>query len=384
MMDTREADKKYVAGTYGRFDTALKTGRGAVYTDEEGRELIDLGSGIGVTCFGACDPEWVAAVEAQLHTMGHVSNLYYSAPQAELARILCERTGMKKVFFGNSGAEANECALKVARKYGEATGRSTIVTLKNSFHGRTIATLAATGQDKFHEHFGPFPEGFAYCAPGDLGELEGLLSSGKVCGLLMEMIQGEGGVCVMDPEFVRGAEALCRRYDVLLMVDEVQTGNGRTGKLYAYMHYGIEPDVVSTAKGLAGGLPMGACLLGARCESVLGKGDHGSTFGGNPLCAAAAVHVMGRLTDELMAEVTAKGDYIREKLLTFPGVKAVTGMGLMIGVLTEKPAGEMAASCLKAGLMVLTAHEKVRFLPPLNISYETIDRALEIFRQQLV
>ena len=381
-MSTQSADKAFIAGTYGRFNAALSTGSGAVYTDEDGKTYIDFGSGIGVTCFGACDPDWVAAVEAQLHTMGHVSNLYYSAPQVKLAETLCKRTGMKKVFFGNSGAEANECVIKVARRFGEKTGRTTVVTLRNSFHGRTIATLAATGQDKFHAHFGPFPEGFAYVTPGDKEELKAALESGTVCGLLVELIQGEGGVCVMDPGYIRYAADLCKANDVLLMVDEVQTGNGRTGTLYCYQQYGIQPDVISTAKGLAGGLPMGACLLSEKAD-VLEKGDHGSTFGGNPICAAAALHVMSRLDDAMMAEVKAKGDYFRAKLTAMKGVQAVSGLGLMIGVLTDKPSSEVAAACLQNGLMVLTAHEKVRFLPPLNISYEEIDRGLAIFEAQL-
>ena len=383
MSNVKAEDKAYIAGTYGRFDTVLVKGSGCVYTDEEGRRCIDLGSGIGVNCFGACDPQWVAAIEKQLHTMGHVSNLYYSAPQAELARILCERTGMKKVFFGNSGAEANECALKVARKYGEKDGRHVIVTLINSFHGRTIATLAATGQDRFHAHFGPFPEGFRYVPANDCEALKAALDQGDVCAVLMEMVQGEGGVCDLDKSFVQYAAKLCAEKDALMMVDEVQTGNGRTGKLYAWMHFGIQPDVFTTAKGLAGGLPMGACVLGEKAEFVLGKGDHGSTFGGNPLSAAGGVHVMSRLTDELFDEVTRKGNYLKEKLSAMKGVKSVTGMGLMLGVLTDRPAGELAADCLKHGLMVLTAHEKIRLLPPLTITMEELDEALAIFEKLL-
>ncbi len=383
MMDTKTADKAYIAGTYGRFDTALEKGEGARYTDEAGRTLIDFGSGIGVTCFGACDPSWVAAVEAQLHRMAHVSNLYYSAPQTELARMLCERTGMKKVFFGNSGAEANECALKVARKYGEATGRDVIVTLRNSFHGRTIATLAATGQDKFHAHFGPFPAGFRYVEANDPAALDEAMADGRVCGVLMEMIQGEGGVNVLDGDYVRYAARKCAEMDALFMVDEVQTGNGRTGRLYAYMHFGVQPDVFTTAKGLAGGLPMGACVLGEKAENVLGRGDHGSTFGGNPLCAAGAVNVLSRMTGELMAQVTEKGEFIRRELAGVNGVKGITGLGLMLGIATEKPAAQVAADCLRDGLMVLTAHEKVRLLPPLTISFDELKQGLSILKQNL-
>ena len=255
----KQADSAYIAGTYGRFDAVMLKGEGAHYEGTDGKRYIDFGTGIGVTLFGACDPDWVAAVTHQLTTLGHTSNLYYTEPQTQLAKLLCERTGMKKVFFGNSGAEANECALKVARKYGEKDNRDVIVTLVNSFHGRTIATLAATGQDRFHEHFGPFPAGFRYTPANDIPALEAILSTGKVCGLLMEMVQGEGGVIPLDPAFVRKAEELCHANDILLMVDEVQTGNGRTGTLYAYEQFGIHPDVVTTAKGLAGGLPMGAC-----------------------------------------------------------------------------------------------------------------------------
>lgn len=382
-MDTKQIDRLYIAPTYGRFDVALEKGAGARYTDENGKEYIDFGSGIGVTCFGACDPEWTQAVEAQLHKMSHVSNLYYTAPQTQLAQVLCERTGMKKVFFGNSGAEANECAIKVARRYGERTGRHTIVTLINSFHGRTIATLAATGQDKFHAHFGPFPDGFCYVPANDISALEEAFANTDVCAVLMEMVQGEGGVNQLDAAYVQQARQLCTDRDILFMVDEVQTGNGRTGTLYAYEQFGIMPDVVSTAKGLAGGLPMGACLLGEKTEDVLEKGDHGSTFGGNPICAAAALHVMSRLNSEALKEVARKGQIIRKRLLQMKGVKTVSGMGLMIGVLCEKPAGEIAAACLKDGLMVLTAHEKVRFLPPLNISDEDILTGLAIFEKNL-
>ena len=382
-MQTRQADQTYVAGTYGRFDAAMASGSGASYQDEEGKTYIDFGTGIGVTLFGACDPEWVKAVTDQLTTLGHTSNLYYTAPQAHLAELLCQRTGMKKVFYGNSGAEANECALKVARRYGEDTGRSVIVTLRNSFHGRTIATLAATGQDKFHAHFGPFPDGFRYIPANDCDALEAALSQGDVCAILMEMIQGEGGVIPLDKTYVQLAEKLCREKDILLMVDEVQTGNGRTGSLYAYMQYGVQPDVVTTAKGLGGGLPIGACLLGEKCEHTLGKGDHGSTFGGNPVCAAAALNVISRLDDTVFEGVKQREAFIRSELTGVPGVKSITGMGLMLGIEVEKPAAEIAAACLKDGLMVLTAHEKVRLLPPLNISFDHLRQGIAILKKNL-
>ena len=382
-MQTRQADQTYVAGTYVRFDAAMASGSGASYQDEEGKTYIDFGTGIGVTLFGACDPEWVKAVTDQLTTLGHTSNLYYTAPQAQLAELLCQRTGMKKVFYGNSGAEANECALKVARRYGEDTGRSVIVTLRNSFHGRTIATLAATGQNKFHAHFGPFPDGFRYIPANDCDALEAALSQGDVCAILMEMIQGEGGVIPLDKAYVQLAEKLCREKNILLMVDEVQTGNGRTGSLYAYMQYGVQPDVVTTAKGLGGGLPIGACLLGEKCEHTLGKGDHGSTFGGNPVCAAAALNVISRLDDTVFEGVKQREAFIRSELTGVPGVKSITGMGLMLGIEGEKPAAEIAAACLKDGLMVLTAHEKVRLLPPLNISFDQLRQGIAILKKNL-
>lgn len=383
-MNTKQMDQAYIAGTYGRFDVELNQASGAVYSDENGKQYIDLGTGIGVTLFGACDQEWTAAVTEQLNTLGHTSNLYYTAPQTKLAQLLCERTGMKKVFFGNSGAEANECALKVARKYGEATGRTTIVTLWNSFHGRTIATLAATGQDKFHAHFGPFPGGFKHIHANDEAELTEALSSGEVCGILMEMVQGEGGVIPLDKRYVQLAEKLCRENDVLFMVDEVQTGNGRTGSLYAYQQYGVTPDVVTTAKGLGGGLPIGACMMGEKCADVLGKGDHGSTYGGNPICAAAALNVISRLDAQLLAGVQERAALIRQELEGAAGIQSITGIGLMIGIMpANKSAGEIAAACLQDGLLVLTAHEKVRLLPPLNISMSELKTGLSILKKHL-
>ncbi len=383
-MDTKQRDQAFVAGTYGRFDLTLDQASGAVYVDEDGKEYIDFGTGIGVTLFGARDPEWTAAVVDQLNHLGHTSNLYYTAPQTKLAQLLCERTGMKKVFFGNSGAEANECALKVARKYGEATGRATIVTLWNSFHGRTIATLAATGQDRFHEHFGPFPRGFRHVHANDAEELQQVLSSGDVCGILMEMVQGEGGVIPLDKDYVQLAEKLCREQDILFMVDEVQTGNGRTGSMYAYQQFGVIPDVVTTAKGLGGGLPIGACLMGEKCAAVLGKGDHGSTYGGNPICAAAALHVISRLDEEVFAGVRQRAELIRTELSGAAGVANMTGLGLMIGVLpSKKTASEIAADCMKDGLLVLTAHAKIRLLPPLNIPMDALAEGLKILKKHL-
>lgn len=384
-MNTKQRDREYVAGTYGRFDVELTSSAGAAYVDEQGKPYIDFGTGIGVTLFGGCDTSWTDAVIDQLKTLGHTSNLYYTAPQTRLAELLCEKTGMKKVFFGNSGAEANECALKVARKYGEATERNTIVTLWNSFHGRTIATLAATGQNKFHEHFGPFPDGFVHIHANDAAELKQTLESGKVCGILMEMVQGEGGVIPLDKEYVQLAAKLCKENDVLFMVDEVQTGNGRTGSMYAYQQFDVTPDVVTTAKGLGGGLPIGACMMGEKCADVLGKGDHGSTYGGNPICAAAALNVVSRLDETIFDGVKQREGIIRAELQDLPGVANISGMGLMIGILpSNKTALEIAKACLEDGLLVLTAHEKVRLLPPLNIDIEVLKQGLQILKKHLV
>ena len=314
----------------------------------------------------------------------HTSNLYYTVPCAELAEILCTRTGMSKVFFSNSGAEANECAVKVARKYAadnKGAEYHNIITLKKSFHGRTLTTLAATGQDNFHTKFTPLTKGFLYAEPNDIDGLEKLVAENKVAGILIEIVQGEGGVNSLDEDFIKAVERVCRENDLVFMVDEVQTGNGRTGKLYSYMHYGVKPDVVSTAKGLAGGLPIGATLMSDKVCDVLGYGDHGSTFGGNPVCAAAAISVMNRLDDAFLADVTAKGDYIRKRL-TEAG-HAVSGLGLMIGVTTEKPVSEVLAACMEKGVLCLSAKEKLRLLPPLNIPQEQLEKAIDIIIEVL-
>ena len=381
-MDIIDLDKTYVANTYSRSPFVATSGSGAVITDENGRKFIDLGSGIGVNCFGACDTEWINAVETQLYKLQHISNLYYTEPQALLAKLLCEKTGMKKVFFGNSGAEANECAIKCARKYSSdkyGAGRSTIVTLINSFHGRTLATLSATGQDSMHVHFAPFPEGFKYAPANDFETLAGMCDS-SVCALMLEIVQGEGGVIPLDKDFVSKAAKLCAEHDILLIVDEVQTGNGRTGTLYAYMQYGIMPDIVTTAKGLGGGLPLGCAILGEKVKDTLTAGTHGSTFGGNPICAAGALSILTRLDETLMAEVSKKGEYIRAELEDAKGVKSVTGLGLMIGIETEKDAKAIAAECLRQGVIVLTAKTKVRLLPPLNIKQEELEKAVRILK----
>ena len=380
-MKIQELDKTYIAGTYGRFPVTLVSGKGSRVQDENGKEYTDLGSGIAVTSFGIADDAWTAAVTQQLQTLQHTSNLYYTEPCAHLAQMLCEKSGMKKVFFGNSGAEANECAIKVARKYAaekKGSENNVIITLKNSFHGRTLTTLAATGQDHYHELFQPLTPGFAHAEPNDLSDMERLLDTLPVAGILLECIQGEGGVKVMDDAYLQGVEKLARERDVLLMIDEVQTGNGRTGDFYAYMHAGLHPDVVSTAKGLGGGLPIGACLIGEKAQNVLGPGDHGSTFGGNPAVCAGAVSIVSRVTDELLEQVRTKGEMILETLKTAPGVQEVTGRGLMIGILPEKKsAGEVVKTCMEHGVLCLTAKDRVRLLPALNIPEDLLKEALQ-------
>ena len=383
-MSIKTTDERYVAHTYKRFDTAIVKGSGCICYDDNGKEYIDMTSGIGVNIFGYSDPVWAEAVTAQARMLQHTSNLYYTVPCAELAEILCTRTGMSKVFFSNSGAEANECAVKVARKYAadnKGAEYHNIITLKKSFHGRTLTTLAATGQDNFHTKFTPLTEGFLYAEPNDIDGLEKLVADNKVAGILIEIVQGEGGVNSLDEAFIKAVERVCRENDLVFMVDEVQTGNGRTGKLYSYMHYGVKPDVVSTAKGLAGGLPIGATLMSEKVCDVLGYGDHGSTFGGNPVCAAAAISVMNRLDDAFLADVTAKGDYIRKRL-TDAG-HAVSGLGLMVGVTTEKPVSEVLAACMEKGVLCLSAKEKLRLLPPLNIPQEQLEKAIDIIIEVL-
>ena len=380
--DRIEEDKKYIAGTYARFPVAFKEGKGSRLYDYDGREYVDCGSGIAVNIFGVNDEEWKNAVIAQMNSIQHASNLYYTKPQADLARLLCERTGAEKVFFGNSGAEANECAIKAARKYGEikyGADRKQIITLKESFHGRTLATLAATGQDAFHKYYGPFPEGFVYADPTIEG-VEACMNE-RTCAVMIECIQGESGVNVLDKDFVQAVEKLCRERDIIFICDEVQTGNGRTGRLYAYQAYGVSPDIVTTAKGLGGGLPIGACMLFEKCAGVFGHGDHGSTFGGNPVVCAGAYSILSRIDEKLLQSVREKGEYFREGLKKIDGVKEVTGMGLMIGIHTDKPAAEVANECMKRGLLVLTAHSNVRLLPPLTIRKDDIDLALKILHE---
>ncbi len=381
-MTVFETDATYVSSTYARFPVNIVKGKGALAWDEQGKEYIDMGSGIAVNSFGYCDEEWVKAVTEQLNTVQHTSNLYYTSPCATLAKMLCERTGMKKVFFANSGAEANECAIKTARKYAADTKGAeyyTIITLNNSFHGRTITTLSATGQDSFHQHFLPLTEGFVHCDP-TAESLKTALQQNKVAAIMFEVIRGEGGVLPLDAEFVSEMVSLAAEHNVLLIADEVQTGNGRTGKLYAYMHYGFTPDIVTTAKGLGGGLPIGATLFGEKTQNVLTAGLHGSTFGGNPVVCAGAVNLLQRIDDAFLAQVQQKSEYIVSELKGAKGIKAITGMGLMLGIQTEKPAKDVVAACREQGVLVLTAKDKVRLLPPLNIPQDMLGRAVAVLK----
>lgn len=380
----KELDSTYIAHTYNRFPVEIVEGKGSLLKDDRGRTYIDLGTGIAVNTFGMADEQWQQAVTDQMAKFQHVSNLYYSAPCAKLAQMICERTGMKKVFFSNSGAEANECAIKVARKYAaEKKGGDCyrIITLKNSFHGRTVTTLAATGQDVFHQDFLPLTDGFLYADPADPASLVRLTDEYPIAAIMFEVVQGEGGVLPLTEEFVRAMVRLAEEKDILLIADEVQVGNGRSGKLYGYMHYGFTPDIVSTAKGLGGGLPLGATMLGEKVQDVLIPGSHGSTFGGNPVCCAGAISILSRLTDEFLALVSAKSTYIFEHLNSAPGIKSVTGLGLMIGIETERPAAEILADCRERGVLVITAKQKVRLLPALNIPMDELKKAIDIIKE---
>ena len=378
-------EQQYMMHTYGRFQTALVSGKGAVAKDVDGKEYVDFTSGIGVNCLGYCDDGWVKAVSEQAATLQHISNLYYSPLQTEVSKKLCELTGLDKVFLCNSGAEANECAIKIARKYSfdkYGNGRQKIVTLVNSFHGRTVTTLAATGQDVFHNFFFPFTEGFEYAEANNIDSLKDCIDD-EVCAVFIELVQGEGGVMPLDKAFVSEIQKICREKDILFMVDEVQTGISRTGAFYCYQNYGIKPDVVTSAKGLAGGLPMGACLCVEKLGNVMTAGTHGTTFGGNPIACAAAKEVLSRVaTEGFLQEVNEKGEYIREKLKTMANVSEVRGMGMMIGIVTEKEnAKDIAKKCVENGLLILTANNLLRLLPPLNITYQEIDRGLNILKK---
>lgn len=383
----KDRDDKYVAHSYGRFPVAITNGKGALCYDADGREYVDMTSGIGVNALGFCDEGWIAAVTKQLTSLQHISNLYYTAPCGELAELLCERTGMKRVFFANGGAEANEGAIKAARKYSfdkYGEGRNVILTLQNSFHGRTVTTLSATGQDVFHRYFFPFTEGFDFIPAGDF---EAFVTSctDKVCAVMLELIQGEGGVLPVDRDYVRAVEKYCRERDILLIVDEVQTGVGRTGSLYCFMQYGISPDLVTSAKGIGGGLPLAAVLFGERTKDVFAPGDHATTFGGNPVACAGAVEIINRLDGEFLKEVAKKGEYIKERVLKMPHVKGVSGLGLMLGIeLSEDVrSADVVKKGIANGVLLLTAKVKVRLLPPLTISYDELDRALAALENTL-
>ena len=384
IMNIKEMDKKYVANTYARFPVLLEHGSGSLVYDDAGKEYIDLGAGIAVTSFGIADSEWAAAVTEQLTKLQHCSNLYFTGPCALLAEKLCEATGMKKVFFGNSGAEANECAIKTARKYSYdkyGPDRYKIVTLVDSFHGRTIATLSATGQPDLQKGFQPMVPGFIYTPANDCEALKALVESESgICAFMFELIQGESGVNVLTQEFVDCMVSLAKEHDILLVDDEVQAGNGRTGTLYAYMQYGFTPDIMSTAKGLGGGLPIGACLMGEKVQDTMGAGTHGSTFGGNPAVCAGALNILSRIDGKLLADVKAKGEYIVKELSGAPGVKGISGKGLMIGIETEKSAGDVLAECMANGVLVLTAHGKVRLVPALNIPMELVEKAVAVIK----
>ena len=383
-MNIKELDNKYVASTYARFPICIVSGKGALAYDENGKEYIDLGTGIAVNTFGYSDTEWVKAVEAQLETLQHTSNLYYSEPCAKLAEMLCNRTGMNKVFFSNSGAEANECAIKVARKYGEikkGAEYTTIITLKDSFHGRTITTLAATGQDVFHKDFLPLTNGFVYAEKNNIDNVKQLLNENKCCAIMFEVVQGEGGVLPLDEAFLLELQKLATEKDILLIADEVQCGNGRTGELYGYMNFNIKPDIVSTAKGLAGGLPMGATLLGSKVKDILGISMHGSTFGGNPVCAAGALNIISRLDENMLAGVKARSAYIFNELSNAKGIKSVSGLGLMIGIETERPASDIIDECRENGVLIIKAKQKVRLLPALNIDMDLLKKAINIIKE---
>lgn len=384
----KQLDKEYIAQTYGRFDLALSHGKGCDVWDFEGNQYLDFTSGIGVNSLGWADGEWLKAVTEQAGKLQHTSNLFFTEPSSCLAEKLVNASGLKRAFFCNSGAEANEGAVKTARKYSHdkyGAGRSTVLTLVNSFHGRTISTLAATGQDVFHQHFHPFTEGFEYVPANDIGALKARLQTNDVCGVLVEVVQGEGGVCSLDNDYLQAVQTLCQEKDLIFIIDEVQTGIGRTGTFFSYEQFGLKPDVVTLAKGLGGGLPIGAFLLGERVESTLGKSDHGSTFGGNPVVCAGANVVVDKINTDFLAEVQRKGQKIRETLGTLPKVKSVSGLGLMLGIEFDEGvlASDVVAKCIEKGVLFLTAKTKLRLLPPLIISDEQIEQGIKVLKEVL-
>ena len=383
--DIKKLDDEYVMHTYGRYPLAIDSGKSATCFAPDGKAYIDFTSGIGVNSMGFSDPGWVAAVTAQLHKFQHISNLYYTEPCVLAAKLLCEKSGMKKVFFGNSGAEANEGVIKAARKYSfqkYGAGRSTIVALENSFHGRTMAALSATGQAAYHNFFFPFVNGFVFAQANDISDTLGKLTD-DVCAVMMEMVQGEGGVLPLEKEYVQAVYQACQEKDILFIVDEVQTGIGRTGSFYSYQQFGIQPDLVSSAKGLGGGLPIGAVLFGEKTEEVLVPGDHGSTFGGNPVVCAGAVEILNRMDDAFLAEVAKKGEYLKEALLKMNHVTEVAGMGMMLGIELDTDVKPIVNTLMENGLLVLTAKHKMRLLPPLNITQEELEQGLQILKDTL-
>ncbi len=379
-----EKDARYISNTYARFPVEIVRGEGSLAYDSRDKRYIDMGAGIGVNIFGYADKEWQNAVINQLRKVQHTSNLFYTCPDAELAEMLCIRTGLKKVFFCNSGAEANECAIKAARKYGQNKRGNdcfNIITLYNSFHGRTLTTLAATGQDHYHELFQPLTPGFLYSHPNNFNEMKSLMENDNVAAVMLECVQGEGGVFPLEKEFLQRVADYAKQRDILVIIDEVQSGNGRSGALYSYMNYGIQPDLVTTAKGLGGGLPIGACLFGDKVETIFQKGDNGSTFGGNPVCCAGAVNILSRITEELLVEVQEKSDFIFNSLSNVKGITSISGMGLMVGFETSKPAIEVVNKCISDGVLCLTAeHNRIRLLPALNIPMDLLSNAIEIIK----
>lgn len=385
-MNTKEQDKQYIMHTYGRYDVALEKGKGCTVYDEDGKKYLDVSSGIGVNALGYCDNGWVEAVTKQANTIQHMSNYFYCPQASQLAKTLCEKTPFTKVCFGNSGAEANECAIKIARKYSfdkYGKGRNEIITLRNSFHGRTVTTLSATGQDVFHNYFFPFTEGFLFAQAGDIEDLTNKISE-KTCAIMMECVQGEGGVNILDKDFVKKVREICDEKDLVLIIDEVQTGIGRTGKLYAFEHYDIVPDLITSAKGLGGGLPIGACLCTEKLQDVMQPSTHGTTFGANPVVCAGANYILSVVAnDEFLNEVAKKGEYLKEKLSEIKGVKSVRNLGLMVGIEIEEDAHEVAKKAVENGLLIITAKDLLRMLPPLNITYNEIDEAVQILKKTL-
>ena len=386
-MDTKQLDNKYIMHTYGRYDVALKEGKGCTAYDEDGKEYLDVSSGIGVNSLGYSDDGWVKAVTAQAGRIQHMSNYFYCPEASKLAQTLCEKTHFTKVCFSNSGAEANECAIKLARKYSfdkYGSGRNEIITLADSFHGRTVTTLSATGQDSFHNYFFPFTEGFRYAEANNIDSVKSLLSD-NTCAVLIECVQGEGGVNILDRDFIKALRQLCDERDLSLIADEVQTGIGRTGKLFCYENFDIEPDIVTCAKGLGGGLPIGACLCNKKLEDVMQPSTHGSTFAANPVVCAGANYVLSVVADDdFLNEVVKKGEYLKEKLLKINGVKSIRNLGLMVGIeLENADAHDIAVKCVKNGLLIITAKSLLRMLPPLTITYEELDKAVEILDNTL-